>query len=263
MAANVVRSRSAGSRVAQSRMCVHRCTRRRWWMDRLGHPGAAQRRPAVGGAPGRRRRAHRHHRRRPARRPARTARAAGGEPTLDDLAARGLVIAAPPAGPAGRREVAVPVWAGARLDRLLARYGARPVTPRSSDTSRPAGPLPRRPRPRRRARRHGRRRRLVRVGAGPDRGARAGRPGDRRRWPSATTCGRALRDDWERIHVVPVDQRCLDRAAELGREPAAAHRRRHPPRRRRPAARGPSRSLTFDPRQIPVALALGFDVVSA
>ena len=28
---------------------------------------------------------------------------------------------------------------------------------------------------------------------------------------------RALRDDWERINVVPVDQLCLDRAAELGR----------------------------------------------
>ena len=43
---------------------------------------------------------------------------------------------------------------------------------------------------------------------------------------SATRCAAPLRDDWERIHVVPVDQRCLDRAAELGREPAAAHRRR-------------------------------------
>ena len=28
---------------------------------------------------------------------------------------------------------------------------------------------------------------------------------------------RAIRDDWERINVVPVDQRCLDRAAEIGR----------------------------------------------
>ena len=28
---------------------------------------------------------------------------------------------------------------------------------------------------------------------------------------------RALRDDWERVHVVPVDQRCLERAAELTR----------------------------------------------
>jgi len=71
---------------------------------------------------------------------------------------------------------------------------------------------------------------------------------------------RAVRDDWERIHVVPVDQRCLDRAAELGRtQPlrtldaihlAAADRL---PR--------PVTFATFDPSQIPVALALGFDVV--
>ena len=72
---------------------------------------------------------------------------------------------------------------------------------------------------------------------------------------------RALLDDWERIHVVPVDNACLDRAAELGREQplrtvdavhlAAAERL--PP---------PTTFCTFDPRQIPVALAIGFDVVS-
>lgn len=72
---------------------------------------------------------------------------------------------------------------------------------------------------------------------------------------------RALRDDWERVHVVPVDALCLDRAAELVREQplrtvdalhlAAADRL--PP---------PVRFVTFDPRQIPVALALGLDVVS-
>jgi len=72
---------------------------------------------------------------------------------------------------------------------------------------------------------------------------------------------RAVRDDWERIHAVPVDQACLDRAAELGRtQPvrtvdaihlAAADRL---PR--------PLTYCTFDSRQIPVALALGFDVVS-
>lgn len=72
---------------------------------------------------------------------------------------------------------------------------------------------------------------------------------------------RALRDDWERIHVVPVDQLCLDRAAELGRtQPvrtvdaihlAAADRL---PR--------PVTFVTFDPTQIPVALALGFEVIS-
>ncbi|MGI8939812.1 MAG: type II toxin-antitoxin system VapC family toxin, partial [Iamia sp.] len=72
---------------------------------------------------------------------------------------------------------------------------------------------------------------------------------------------RALRDDWERIHVVPVDALCLDRAAELARaQPlrtvdalhlAAADRL--PP---------PVRFVTFDPRQIPVALALGYEVAS-
>lgn len=72
---------------------------------------------------------------------------------------------------------------------------------------------------------------------------------------------RVLRDDWERINVVPVDQLCLDRAAELGRtQPlrivdaihlAAADRL---PR--------PTSFVTFDPAQIPVALAMGFDVLS-
>ncbi len=71
----------------------------------------------------------------------------------------------------------------------------------------------------------------------------------------------AIRDDWERIAVVPVDGRCLDRAAELGRtQPlrtidaihlAAADRL---PR--------PLRYATFDPAQIPVAISLGFDVLS-
>ena len=70
-----------------------------------------------------------------------------------------------------------------------------------------------------------------------------------------------LRDDWERIATVPVDQACLDRAAELGRgQPlrtidalhlAAADRL---PR--------PVTFVTFDHRQLGVALALGFDVVS-
>jgi predicted nucleic acid-binding protein len=72
---------------------------------------------------------------------------------------------------------------------------------------------------------------------------------------------RAVRDDWERINVVPVDQQCLDRAAELGRlhpvrtvdavHLAAADRL---PR--------PLTYCTFDPSQIPVALALGFDLAS-
>jgi uncharacterized protein len=72
---------------------------------------------------------------------------------------------------------------------------------------------------------------------------------------------RALLDDWQRIHVVPVDATCLARAAELGRDQpirstdaihlAAADRL---PR--------PASFATFDPRQIAVALSLDLDVVS-
>ncbi len=71
----------------------------------------------------------------------------------------------------------------------------------------------------------------------------------------------ALRLQWDRYAVVPLDQRCLDRAAQLMRtQPlrladalhlAAADRL---PR--------PITFVTFDPTQIPVALSLGFDVVS-
>jgi predicted nucleic acid-binding protein len=72
---------------------------------------------------------------------------------------------------------------------------------------------------------------------------------------------RSLLDDWDRVNVVPVDQHCLRRAGELAtRLPlrtidalhlAAADRL---PR--------PLTWCTFDPRQIPPALALGFDVAS-
>lgn len=71
-----------------------------------------------------------------------------------------------------------------------------------------------------------------------------------------------LRLQWDHYHVVPMDQRCLDRAATLMREQplrladalhlAAADRL---PR--------PLSYVTFDPAQIPVALSLGFDVVSS
>lgn len=72
---------------------------------------------------------------------------------------------------------------------------------------------------------------------------------------------RALRDDWERIHVVPMDQRCLDRAAELTRlQPLRTVDALHLAAADR--LPGPVTFLTFDPRQIPVALALGFDVRS-
>lgn len=72
----------------------------------------------------------------------------------------------------------------------------------------------------------------------------------------------ALRNLWDRLTIVPVDQMCLDRAAAIARDQpirvsnaihlAAAERL---PR--------PVTFLTFDPAQIPVALSLGFDVVSS
>jgi hypothetical protein len=71
----------------------------------------------------------------------------------------------------------------------------------------------------------------------------------------------ALRGQWDRYAVVPVDQRCLERATVLLREQpvrladaiqlAAAERL---PR--------PIRYVTFDPVQIPAALGLGFDIVA-
>ena len=72
---------------------------------------------------------------------------------------------------------------------------------------------------------------------------------------------RALRDDWERINVVPVDQACLDRAAEIGRtQPVRTVDAIHLAAADRLPK--PITFCTFDPRQIPVALALSFDVVS-
>lgn len=71
----------------------------------------------------------------------------------------------------------------------------------------------------------------------------------------------AVRDDWERVHVVPVDQRCLDRAAELGRtQPLRTVDALHLSAADRLPR--PVRFATFDPAQIPVAMALGFEVIS-
>jgi predicted nucleic acid-binding protein len=70
-----------------------------------------------------------------------------------------------------------------------------------------------------------------------------------------------LRDDWDTFFVIPVDERCLAQAVELGAtyglrtvdavHLAAADRL---PR--------PARYATFDRRQIPAAAALGFEVIS-
>ena len=72
----------------------------------------------------------------------------------------------------------------------------------------------------------------------------------------------AVRLLWDRLHIVPVDQLCLDRAAMIAREQpvhindaihlAAADRL---PR--------PLKFVTFDPAQIPVALSMGYYVVSS
>ena len=72
----------------------------------------------------------------------------------------------------------------------------------------------------------------------------------------------AVRLAWDHLHVVPVDQRCLDRAAGLAREqPVRLTSAIHLAAAERMPA--PVRFVTFDPGQLGVAIALGLDVVSA
>ena len=71
----------------------------------------------------------------------------------------------------------------------------------------------------------------------------------------------AVREDWAAFVVVPVDDRCLARATDIGamfgvRSVDAIHLAAAD---RLP---GPVRYLTFDRRQIPAAVGLGFEVVS-
>ena len=75
----------------------------------------------------------------------------------------------------------------------------------------------------------------------------------------AAALERALRTDAERFTVVPVDAACLARAAALSREQPLrlAHAVHLAAAERLP---GP---VTFDADQLPVALALGFAVVSS
>ncbi len=71
----------------------------------------------------------------------------------------------------------------------------------------------------------------------------------------------AVRLAWDHLHIVPVDQRCLDRAATLSRlQPVRLTDAIHLASAERLPA--PVRFITFDPAQIGVALGLGFDVVS-
>jgi hypothetical protein len=70
-----------------------------------------------------------------------------------------------------------------------------------------------------------------------------------------------LRDDWDAFTVIPLDDRCLARAVELGagfglRTLDALHLA-SADRLPRPA-----RFATFDRQQIPAAAALGFEVLS-
>jgi predicted nucleic acid-binding protein len=72
----------------------------------------------------------------------------------------------------------------------------------------------------------------------------------------------AVRLAWDHLHIVPVDQRCLDRAATLSRlQPVRLTDAIHLAAAERLPA--PVRFVTFDPAQIGVAIGLGLDVVSA
>lgn len=73
---------------------------------------------------------------------------------------------------------------------------------------------------------------------------------------------RGLRDDWGRIAVVPVDTLCLERASELARlHPVKMSDAIHlaaADRLPQPVA-----FATFDHHQMPVAEALGFEILSS
>jgi uncharacterized protein with PIN domain len=72
----------------------------------------------------------------------------------------------------------------------------------------------------------------------------------------------AVRLVWEYLHVIPVDQRCLDRAAAMARvQPVRLTDAIHLAATDRLPR--PVRFVTFDPAQIGVALGHGLDVVSA
>ena len=71
-----------------------------------------------------------------------------------------------------------------------------------------------------------------------------------------------VRHSWDFLHVVPLDQALLDDAAALcAEQPIAVSTALHLAAARRVPA--PVRFVTFDAAQIPVALALGFEVLSA
>lgn len=66
---------------------------------------------------------------------------------------------------------------------------------------------------------------------------------------------------WDHLHVVPLDQRCLDRAADLARnQPVRLSDAIHLAAAER--LPDPVHFVTFDPAQIGVALGLGLTVIS-
>ena len=70
-----------------------------------------------------------------------------------------------------------------------------------------------------------------------------------------------VRHTWDFLHVIPVDQVLLDEATDLcRRQPVGMSTATHLAGASR--LPGPIRFVTFDATQIPVALSLGFDVVS-
>ncbi|MCU1486067.1 MAG: hypothetical protein JWN67_2813 [Actinomycetia bacterium] len=73
---------------------------------------------------------------------------------------------------------------------------------------------------------------------------------------------RMLADDWDAFHVVPVDDRCLAVAAELGASYglAVTHAIHLAAASRLPK---PLRYLTLDPRQVSAAVALDLDLVAS
>lgn len=71
----------------------------------------------------------------------------------------------------------------------------------------------------------------------------------------------AIRRTWDHLHVVPVDQRCLDTAAALARsQPVRLSDAIHFAAAQR--LPDPIRFVTFDPAHIGTAMGLGFDVTS-
>lgn len=89
--------------------------------------------------------------------------------------------------------------------------------------------------------------------------AAAGRATDERAMADEIEDG--LRLAWDRLHVVPVDQHCLDLATDLARaQPVSMSTAIHLVAARRISPDG--LYVTFDPAHIPVALSLGLQVAS-